>query len=271
MTYALPWSILLVVLYFGKLEAVTFLDAQCQPRFSPMMINGKNANRAPWMAYLIHNGQYICGGSLVNSRKKLFNNCILSNQVKLIDFSYARLGEYDTSTTTDGDTYDIMVIAVFPGPGGQDIALLKLAGKIYNYTATIRPICIVIFQSQAEERELYSVNNFTVTGWGLISRNNNSKATILQEISVSRINSSICGNPVGQICCENHSQFICYGDSGSPLTSTHKYNAITSTVQYGVLSFGHENCYDYAKYVDIVPYTRWIAYITNLVEVYSRI
>ncbi|KAH8366288.1 hypothetical protein KR200_000331 [Drosophila serrata] len=259
MTSALPRLILLVILYFGKLEAARFLDEKCHPGFVPMMINGKNAYRSPWMAFLIYNGEYICSGSLVNSRdNEMFINIYRSNKVNIIDYSYARLGEYDTSTTTDGQTYDISVTAVFPEPWGQDIALLKLAQTITQYTETIRPICIVISGNLNEVMQFHSVNSFTVTGWGQMSRTNKIQATVLQEISVTKMDSAYCGNPKGQICCQNPSQFVCHGDSGSPLFSTGRYNYITSSVLYGVLSSGHEKCYDYAKYVDIIPYTSWI-------------
>ncbi|KAH8284745.1 hypothetical protein KR054_000507 [Drosophila jambulina] len=256
MRYLLRKLILLVILHFGKLEAVILLDDKCQPGDTPMMINGGNANRAPWMAYLIRDGKYICSGSLVNSQFVLTAaHCATS-----MDNLVARLGEYDSSTTSDGETYDFAVTAVFSDPCGQDIALLKLAKRVTIYSATIRPICIVLFKTECEKQELYSVNNFTVTGWGHTSRINGEAATILQEISVSRISPSLCGNPpVGKFCCQSPTQFICHGDSGSPLTSDHKYNHVTSTVQHGILSSGHERCHDYGIYVDIVPYTAWIS------------
>ncbi|XP_017024357.1 chymotrypsin-like protease CTRL-1 [Drosophila kikkawai] len=257
MTYALPKLMLLLLsLCFGKLEAVTFLDNNCQAGFSPMMINSRNANRAPWMAYLIKDGKYICGGSLVNHQFVLTAAHCANSVQNLI----ARLGEYDSSIETDGETLDIGVSIIFFAPLGQDISLLKLLTRT-NYTATIKPICIVLWTCNEDLRELHSVNKYIVTGWGQISRVNRTASTILQEISVSRINPSLCGNFFGQICCENPSQFVCHGDSGSPLTSEHKYNHVTSTVLYGVLSSGHERCYDYARYVDIAPYTPWIYYI----------
>lgn len=59
---------------------------------------------------------------------------MLVRKCKLYHYSFVRLGEYDTMTTSDGPTTDIAVMSIYYGPFGQDIAVLKLAEEVTTYS-----------------------------------------------------------------------------------------------------------------------------------------
>jgi len=72
MTSAIALLILSALLSLGKLGFAGFLDPQCIPPYGPRVIGGQNARRSPWMAYLIRNGGFACGGSLIAYRSYLY-------------------------------------------------------------------------------------------------------------------------------------------------------------------------------------------------------
>lgn len=78
---------------------------------------------------------------------------------------------------------------------------------------------------------------------------------------------SKCPTPEGQICCQNPTQNSCHGDSGSPLVAFVKYNETTTiAAQYGVLSHGHERCFDHGYYVDV----NHLAYYILAADLYKK-
>nr|XP_016928272.1 vitamin K-dependent protein C isoform X2 [Drosophila suzukii] len=109
MTSAIALLILSALLSLGKLGFAGFLDSQCIPPYGPRVIGGQNARRSPWMAYLIRNGGFACGGSLIAYRFVL----TAAHCTQINDNLYVRLGEYDSSRTTDGQTTDYRVVNIY--------------------------------------------------------------------------------------------------------------------------------------------------------------
>lgn len=66
-------QLLLVLPFLEIVESTKLVDNKCiPPKYAPRIIGGQNARRAPWMAYLIRNGGFVGGGSLIAYRLLLF-------------------------------------------------------------------------------------------------------------------------------------------------------------------------------------------------------
>ncbi|KAH8347805.1 hypothetical protein KR084_001166 [Drosophila pseudotakahashii] len=255
MTPAVALLNFFALLSFGKLGIAGLLDPQCVPPYGARVIGGQNARRSPWMAYLIRNGAFTCGGSLIAYRFVL----TAAHCTRKIDSLYVRLGEYDTSRTTDGRTADYQVISIhrheqFINLHHDDIAVLKLDRTVV-YNAGVRPICIFThsgFQSVADR-----IQDFTLSGWGQ-SAQYYQMPTTLQAMSLRRVDKDFCGARQNSICCSNPSQFACFGDSGSPLGALIKYRGIYLFVQFGITSSVTGNCDGYSRHTDLTSYMPWL-------------
>ncbi|EDW91914.2 uncharacterized protein Dyak_GE11796 [Drosophila yakuba] len=242
----------------GSPLGVQLLDNKCiPPKYAPRIIGGQNAGRAPWMAYLMRNRAFVGGGSLIAYRFVL----TAAHCSKLNETLFVRLGEYDLSTTRDGKTQDYRAVDIYRHPyynavtQVNDIALLKLDRPVI-YTATIRPICILL--SPGVRFVINKIKLFTVTGWGQASRYPR-MPTKLQQMTVRRYSYSHCYNQPGKLCASNPAQFACKGDAGSPLGAQVRYNGTTIFAQFGVASTFTDNCKAYGIYTDLLYHTHWIA------------
>ncbi|XP_032572975.1 chymotrypsin-like protease CTRL-1 [Drosophila sechellia] len=157
-------QLLSVLLFLEIVESTKLLDSKCMPpNFAPRIIGGQNARRAPWMAYLIRNRGFVGGGSLIAYRFVLTAAHCSKPNVSLI----VRLGEYDLTTTRDGKTEDFRAMNIYRHPyynavtEVNDIALLKLDRPVI-YTATIKPICIVL--NAGLRPFIKAIRKFTLTG-----------------------------------------------------------------------------------------------------------
>ncbi|XP_017014755.1 serine protease grass [Drosophila takahashii] len=255
MTAAITLLTLLSILSLGKLGTARLLDPQCVIPYGPRVIGGQNARRSPWMAYLIRNGAFACGGSLIAYRFVL----TAAHCTQINDNLYVRLGEYDSSRTTDGRTADYRAISIYRHEQyvnfqHDDIAVLKLDRTVL-YNARIRPICIFTnsgFQSVADR-----IQDFTLSGWGQ-SAQFYQMPTTLQAMSLRRVEKHFCGAPQNTICCSNPSQFACFGDSGSPLGALVKYRSIYIFVQLGIVNSVTGNCDGYSTHMDLTSYMPWL-------------
>ncbi|XP_017044333.2 serine protease grass [Drosophila ficusphila] len=225
------------------------------PSYHTRVIGGHNAQRSPWMAYLIRNGAFACGGSLIAYRFVL----TAGHCTQIYDNLYVRLGEYDSSRRTDGRTRDYRVVSIHRHDNyisfhHDDIAILKLDHAV-AYSAFIRPICILTnpgFQSVADR-----IQDFTLTGWGQ-SAHYYQMPTTLQQMSLRRVDRYYCSAPSNTICCSNPSKFACFGDSGSPLGALMRYGNHKIFVQFGVTSSVTGNCDGYSTYTDVTSYMPWL-------------
>jgi secreted trypsin-like serine protease len=220
----------------------------------PYIINGNWASRGawPWQIMLMYQGQFYCGGSLLNSRWVMTaGHCVYSNDY-LVTASqlYIRLGAI-LASNNDPDLQTVNVSAVYAHPSydpyeyDNDIALLRLSRPV-NYTETIRPICL----PSAD----VDLNKFTVcvdTGFGRTGPYDVPSPRLLQakmnimsfETCYSLLgsyrsyinnNTMLC---VGSIPTEDIG--VCYGDSGGPLACKDQQDTWTVI---GINSFGFYSC-----------------------------
>ncbi|XP_037048485.1 venom protease-like [Bradysia coprophila] len=197
--------------------------------------NPAKPGKYPWMVligYRNNVGEVYtkCGGSLITTRHVLTAaHCILST------LSFARLGEHDISSTTDGVVEDVNVIRAERHPEynrhdkTNDIAIIYLERDV-NMTLRIIPICLPVDHS-IRNRSFIDYNPF-LAGWGRLEEGGES-ANVLQELQLPILDNADCkeqyrkqgkllsdvqfGDAV--ICAGRLSggQDGCQGDSGGPL------------------------------------------------------
>ncbi|XP_020801045.1 serine protease easter-like [Drosophila serrata] len=138
------WIALLTWLTWSEVSLGQFLENNCgyAVPLSPKsrVYGGRNAiiGSSPWMAYLIYNSAFHCGGTLITKRYILTAAHCVEDNLKV------RLGEYNTRTlidcTKDGcipqyEEYDVSRAMVhanynFQLGSSDDIALLKLVRAV---------------------------------------------------------------------------------------------------------------------------------------------
>ncbi|KAH8366289.1 hypothetical protein KR200_000332 [Drosophila serrata] len=253
---ALP-NVILAILSFLLLGfgSAQLLDDRCQRSYRSRVIGGKISERAPWMAYLLRNGNFACGGSLIAYRFVL----TAAHCTQVNDNLYVRLGELDSATNRDGRTEEFRVIQIFRHENyvthmSYDIAILKLDRTVI-YRANVRPICILL--DTKLRSKINSVPEFTLTGWGQ-SAHYYQMPTRLQRLNVRRINEYWCNGNPERFCCRNPTKFVCFGDSGSPLGALVSYKKRTIFAQFGLATSVTGNCDGYSIFTDVYHYTPWI-------------
>ncbi|XP_054266001.1 trypsin-1-like [Macrosteles quadrilineatus] len=197
-------------------------------------------NRYPWVARLLYNGQFHCGGSLLNQDYVLTAaHCVRNlkrTKIRVI------LGDYDMTSTSDAPAKMRMVSSIVRHRNfdvnsyNHDIALLRLR-KPVNYTKNIRPVCL-----PSTEMDL-SGKTGTVVGWGRTSEGG-ALAPVQQQVSVPILSLSECRSlkyrpsriTSNMVCAGKGMGDSCQGDSGGPLlvdTGGDKYT-IAGIVSWGV-------------------------------------
>ncbi|XP_049871049.1 trypsin-1-like [Pectinophora gossypiella] len=219
----------------------------------------------PWMAVLMYNGRFYCGGSLLNDFYVLTAaHCTAGFRKEKIT---VRFLEHDRSVGNETKTVDRKVQAIIrhlrynPGTYDNDIALLKLDQRVDLSSALkrtrkegedasseteeddvgMRPVCL------PSAGLSYSNYSGVVTGWGT-TEEGGSVANTLQEVNVPIISNADCRKTAykqritdNMLCAgePEGGRDACQGDSGGPL---HVLNNGTSQYQeVGVVSWG-EGC-----------------------------
>ncbi|XP_017032727.1 serine protease grass-like [Drosophila kikkawai] len=269
----------LVLKILGVWGVPHLLDSQCvAAKASAKVVNGQNAGILfnPWMAVIIERGQMICGGSLIHSRFVLTAAHCTSNYTLTV-----RLGDYDISHKNSDCTRD----GCIPGPKDftvthtytyvpytdfhfHDLALLKL-NKTVQYSVHIRPICLLVGVLPKMEAHLMNIiSRFNITGWG---RTKSSQVSVvLQQTTLHNYPVSHCARLFGRtmdsahLCAGSQSSSTCSGDSGSPLTARIVWD-LKRIVQFGVVSYGRQNCQGPTVFPNLLRYGNWIEKTINLV------
>ncbi|XP_027839993.2 transmembrane protease serine 9-like [Aphis gossypii] len=178
-------------------------------------------HRYPWVAKLMYEGHFHCGGSLINSDYVL----TAAHCVRKLKKSRIRVifGDHDQSTSTDGETITRMVSSIVRHRNfdvnsyNHDVALLRLR-KAIPFTKSVRPICL----PSATREPSGKVG--TVVGWGRLSEGGN-LADVVQEVQVPILSLAQCRASkyrpqritANMICAGKGVEDSCQGDSGGPL------------------------------------------------------
>ncbi|XP_063546469.1 trypsin-like isoform X1 [Cydia strobilella] len=221
----------------------------------------------PWMAALMYNGRFYCGGSLINDFYILTAaHCTSGFRKERIT---VRLLEHDRSMPNETKTIDRGVQAIIrhlrynPGTYDNDIALLKLDQRVDLNKAVkrlrndpessgeegndeedqpgLRPVCL------ASPGLSYSNYSGVASGWGTTTEGG-SVSNSLQEVSVPIISNAECRKTAykqritdNMLCAgePEGGRDACQGDSGGPLHILNTDNNVLQEV--GIVSWG-EGC-----------------------------
>uniref|UniRef100_A0A3P9CUV7 Elastase-1 n=1 Tax=Maylandia zebra TaxID=106582 RepID=A0A3P9CUV7_9CICH len=207
------------------------------------VIGGSNAqpNTWKWQYDQFYDGSFyhMCGGSVVDSFHIMTAaHCILSpdaSQYRVV------VGEYDLYKLEGSEQFiHVEKITVHPGWNGDlrygnDIALLRLAGPIYDSGY------VAIANLPYPDQTLPHGFTCYITGWGLVDYGGS--PAILQVAPINVVEHSVCSQPewwgsiaLETMVCAGGDGIIagCQGDSGGPL------NCFTDGAWrvHGVVSYG---------------------------------
>ncbi|KAG8275340.1 hypothetical protein J6590_088039 [Homalodisca vitripennis] len=178
-------------------------------------------NRYPWVARLVYNGQFHCGGSLLNEDYVLTAaHCVRNlkrTRIRVI------LGDHNMFSTSDAPAKMRAVASIVRHRNfdvnsyNHDIALLRLR-KPVNFTKNIRPVCLPTQETD------FAGRTGVVVGWGRTSEGGN-LASVAQQVNVPILSLSECRSlkyrpsriTNNMVCAGKGTQDSCQGDSGGPL------------------------------------------------------
>ncbi|KAK4882899.1 hypothetical protein RN001_006218 [Aquatica leii] len=196
-------------------------------------------NTYPWIARIVYDGLFHCGGSLISEDYVL----TAAHCVRRLKRSKIRviLGDHDQTTTTDAPAKMRAVSAIIKNRNfdadsyNHDIALLKLRKPVI-YSKNIKPICV----PTVPEDPAGKVG--TVIGWGR-TMEGGMLPSIVQEVQVPILTLQQCRAmkyrasriTTYMLCAGKGSMDSCQGDSGGPLVVQvgEKYE-IVGIVSWGV-------------------------------------
>ncbi|XP_016988126.2 serine protease grass [Drosophila rhopaloa] len=257
-------------------EAPNFLDKSCSiiPIEEPRIIGGRNAkiNSTPWMAMILDENGYRCGGSLITNLFVLTAaHCTGDTKLKV------RLGQYRLEWNCRGvnclgSAQEFTVGATYIhseySRGSHDIALLKLDTRV-QFTNRIRPICLLmdpLFRHLDDH-----IIKFRTYGWG--QTESGELGQVIQTTSLYNLPRANCfrqyrfnvidGN---HICAERATAGTCKGDSGGPLTAIVKYAHRDTIFQFGIVSAGEKTCEKASIFTNVMAHLNWIESIVRREE-----
>ncbi|XP_050428609.1 trypsin-1-like isoform X2 [Adelges cooleyi] len=218
------------------------------------------AHKYPWMALLLKNGQFNCGGSLINDKYVLTaGHCV--ETLKASDYK-VRLSvhdrntdifeEYDVKKIIRHKSYDNYGVAPL-----NDIALIRLDTDGVKINNDVHPVCM------PEKGLSYATVVGVATGWGLTEGSNISPPRVLREAELYLLDNSVCGpyyfNIItpDMVCAgmRDEGKSTCNGDSGGPLTVSN--GSVHHLV--GITSFGKTGCRSPPSvYTRVSKYLDWI-------------
>ncbi|KAK6627827.1 hypothetical protein RUM44_010306 [Polyplax serrata] len=229
------------------------------------IVGGKptQVNEYPWMALLMYNKKFYCGGSLINTRYVLTAaHCVDGfNKQKIT----VRFLEHDRGSESESSVIERKVNRVIRHSGyndrtfNNDIALLQLDKEV-TFDDELRPVCL------PARGKSFSHYDGLVTGWGVRSQGGVT-SPILHEVTVPIMSNAECRKTkygskriTDNMLCAGFPEGkkdACQGDSGGPL---HVVNGTYHDI-VGVVSWG-EGCarpgYP-GVYSRVNRYLTWIA------------
>ncbi|CAH0728258.1 unnamed protein product, partial [Brenthis ino] len=271
---------------------IGLLPENCGKQFDDRL-NGGNFTgiyEFPWMALISHvekdsNGiekrRFNCGGTIISSRYILTAaHCVYEKKIAGV-----RVGEYNIHSLTDcqgewpnyvceSHLQDLRVEkatiheAYSTSPRLiNDIAILRVNKEIDFSFKNVKPICLPVWK-EARNVSL-SGKRATVAGWGVTETGKWSN--ILHKVIVPIKAETYCTEYLERysdpqdhtfkvLCAGEVGKDSCKGDSGGPLMLFEDYKDDYRMIQYGIVSYGQEECGSASPgvYTDITKYMKWI-------------
>ncbi|KAH8384036.1 hypothetical protein KR009_011800 [Drosophila setifemur] len=204
------------------------------------IVGGKptGVNQYPWMARIVYDGKFHCGGSLLTKDYVL----TAAHCVKKLRRSKIRIifGDHDQEITSESQAIQRAVTSVVkhksfdPDTYNNDVALLRLRKPI-SFSKIIKPVCLPRYNYDPAGRI------GTVVGWGRTSEGGE-LPSIVNQVKVPIMSITECRNQKykstritsSMLCAGRPSMDSCQGDSGGPLL-------LSNGVKYfivGIVSWG---------------------------------
>ncbi|XP_055908440.1 trypsin-1 [Eupeodes corollae] len=204
------------------------------------IVGGKptGVNQYPWMARIVYDGKFHCGGSLLTKDYVI----TAAHCVKKLRRSKIRVifGDHDQHITTESKAIQRAVTTIVkhrsfdPDTYNNDIALLRLRKPIV-FSKIMKPICLPRLNYDPAGR------TGTVVGWGRTSEGGELPA-IVNQVKVPILTITECRNQrykssritSSMLCAGKSKMDSCQGDSGGPLL-------LSNGVKYyivGIVSWG---------------------------------
>ncbi|KAG7205829.1 hypothetical protein KM043_007770 [Ampulex compressa] len=237
-----------------------------------------SAGSWPWQVALYKEGDYQCGGALINNRWILSAaHCFYRAQD---EYWVARIGATRRGSFPSPHEQVLKLDHVSLHPDYvdngfiNDIALLRLETPVV-FSDYVRPVCL----PQAEPR---SGTMCTVTGWGQLFEIGRIFPDTLQEVQLPLISTEECRRKTlflplyritsGMLCAglKDGGRDACLGDSGGPLVCSGSNNKYTL---HGITSNGY-GCARPGRpgvYTKVHHYLPWIEYVTSRMEIRSSL
>ncbi|KAK9296507.1 hypothetical protein QLX08_009498 [Tetragonisca angustula] len=232
----------------------------------------------PWQVALYKEGDYQCGGALINERWILSaGHCFYHAQD---EYWVARIGA--TRRGSFPSPYEQVLrldhISLHPDyiDNGfiNDIAMLRLEEPV-TFSDYVRPVCL-------PDSEPKSGTMCTVTGWGQLFEIGRIFPDTLQEVQLPVISTEECRRKTlflplyritsGMLCAglKDGGRDACLGDSGGPLVCSESNNKYTLQ---GITSNGY-GCARPGRpgvYTKVHHYLPWIEYVISREDIRSSI
>lgn len=272
----------------GAVLALTLATSGCGDAFeeplgvaSSEIVNGQNAspNEWPWQIALRRNGDFQCGGVILNSSWVLTAaHCVWGTFVPRPISEYTiTAGDHILSLSSGHEQQRTAAeIIVHPNWGtayqsGNGV----VPGDLLNDVALIRVNQPFTLNQRVKAIPLSGDNldpgtEVWATGWGLLSRSDEDPSDVLQEVQSAVVEPAVCANVLGaavdddlqvegsHICMGRLAPNLhsaCSGDSGGPLVVQ---DSVGNWSLVGITSWGSEDCDSYAAYGHVRAMKPWI-------------
>lgn len=154
----------------------------------------------------------------------------------------------------------------------SDLALIELSSEAH-FTDYVRPICLPLRKSDADETLLKTGNDGVIIGWGRKEVHGRAILKRMHQATVPIVSQALCKKAhhrylvtSNMFCAGQHSGTIndaCKGDSGGPLAISNIPEGSSKTERWvlgGVISWG-DGCGQvgkYGVYTRVSVFARWI-------------